>query len=79
MAQEKEALMEFIKEHRSNEANFEKLLARLQDEGTGSVISNKEEILEKGKMYKEMKESTGSAWPEFEKFVTAFEVGVTGK
>jgi len=77
-----EEVAAFIKEHRSNEAAFEKLYSRLNEESEmpGSDDAYKNNLLEvKEKSveeYRKAKEINGTAWPEFEKFVTGFEKAV---
>lgn len=79
-----EEVAAFIRECRSNEASFEKLYARLSEEsentdGSSSYTNALKEVKEKAAVeYKKAKEQGGSAWPEFEKFVTGFEITVTG-
>ncbi|HEX8315227.1 MAG TPA: hypothetical protein VF609_09545 [Flavisolibacter sp.] len=70
----------FIKEHRSNEGNFEKLYAKLEEE-TGNATTNGlhnsiNDIQTKADEYRKAKENGGTAWPEFEKFVSEFEKAV---
>jgi pyruvate/2-oxoglutarate dehydrogenase complex dihydrolipoamide acyltransferase (E2) component len=78
-----EETLDFIHQHRSNEINFEKLDAKLEEQ-----LSNAEanqpyavslaEIKEKQVVeYKKAKKSSGEAWPEFEKFVSHFERAIT--
>jgi hypothetical protein len=72
-----EEVAAFIREHRSNESNFEKLYAKLEEE-TGKDDTNYtnqlQEIKEKGaEEYRKAKQTSGTAWPEFEKFVSEFE------
>ena len=72
-----------IRENRANESNFEKLYRKLEEEtangnGNGSYANNLEEIKEKSAAeYQKAKETRGSAWPEFEKFVSDFEKTIT--
>ena len=69
----------FIREHRGNEGNFEKLYNKLEAEIEDNPTAEKyvgslQEIKEKAvPEYKKAKETKGTAWPEFEKFVTEFE------
>jgi len=76
-----EDLSSFIRENRSNEANFDTLYAKLielsNSESKNSLV-NFEDIMAKAETYKQAKEYTGTAWPEFEKFVSAFEKAVMG-
>ena len=78
-----EELTGFIREHRSNESNFNLLYAKLEAETaerngqagyTNSLIEVKEKTADE---YHKAKETHGSAWPEFEKFVSDFEKTVT--
>lgn len=72
-----EEVATFIREHRSNESNFEKLQQKLEEEitgGEGDYTTQLKEIKEKNvEEYTKAKENGGTAWPEFEKFTTAFE------
>ena len=74
-----EELAAFIREHRNNEANFETIYARLEKEsGSGQGGEDYQSALaaikdKQGETYRNMKEKTGSAWPEFENFVNQFE------
>ena len=78
-----EGVMDFIQQYRSNEINFEKLSQKLDEEiGTdgaeGEYVSDLTEVKEKAaQTYRQAKETSGSAWPEFEKFVTGFETAIT--
>ena len=73
----------FIRDNRGNEASFEdlyqKLLDELRDENSSSAYREKlEEIKEKqAEVYRQAKDTQGSAWPEFENFVSEFEKAVT--
>ena len=71
-------LVAFIREHRSSEANFEKLYQRLDQEidkeENKSYQVELSEIKEKhADEYRRNKEKNASSWSEFEKFVTHFE------
>jgi hypothetical protein len=72
-----EEVTAFIREHRSNESNFEKLYAKLEEqtrEDNKTYTSQLLEIKEKSaEEYRKAKETGGTAWPEFEKFVSEFE------
>lgn len=73
-----EALSAFIREHRSNEANFGKLAAKLDevlDDSAQDVAVHAAfaAVKEYAGTYQEARERSGSAWPEFEQFVTQFE------
>ncbi len=76
-------LLEFIKQHRSNEIHFEKLFARLEEEsakpGSSQQYSQSlNEIKEKqAEEYRQHKNAGTTAWPEFEKFVSEFEKTIT--
>lgn len=79
-----EQKLQFIQEHRSNESHFEKLNTLLEQ-----VLEDKELVngasdksflealnavkQKQSEEYRVMKEKQGSAWPEFEKFVSQFE------
>ena len=72
-----EEVAAFIREHRSNESNFEKLLQKLEEEAGADdehYAAQLKEISEKNvEEYHKARETGGTAWPEFEKFVSAFE------
>ena len=72
-----EEVSAFIREHRSNESNFEKLYAKLEEETKkedATYASQLKEISDKAAAeYRKAKENGGTAWPEFEKFVSEFE------
>lgn len=78
-----DSVLEFIKAHRSNEANFEKLVSKLEEEASNAENSQQytgalQEIKEKQtEEYRQAKTTTGTAWPEFENFVSAFEKAIT--
>lgn len=76
-----EEIAAFIREHRSKEENFEKLLARLDEAEhevtNGTFKSAVDPIRTKAEEYEKAKETGGTAWPEFEKFVTGFEKSIT--
>ena len=71
----------FIREHRSSESNFDKLSNKLDEaanNGSGDFSSSLSEVKEKLiPPYQKARETGGSAWPEFEKFVSEFEKTVT--
>jgi hypothetical protein len=76
-----EEVAAFIKDHRGNEADFALLYKKLVEESTGNGEPDYQQTLAEIKdkaaeEYKTAKERTPSAWPEFEKFVTAFEKAV---
>ncbi len=77
-----EKVTAFIREHRSNEGDFEKIYTRLTEESEmpGSDDAYKNNLLEvkekAAEEYRKAKEINGTAWPEFEKFVTGFEKAV---
>lgn len=74
-----------IREQRSSEGNFETLYGVLQEAKNFAQQNNKaalanelNEVDEKyAAEYKKAKEVAGSAWPEFEKFVSQFEKSLT--
>ncbi|MDB5250873.1 MAG: hypothetical protein JWP27_42 [Flaviaesturariibacter sp.] len=67
----------FIREHRSNELNFEKLAARLEEERRAGLDPELGPVMEtEGAAYRQARETRASAWPEFERFVSAFEKAV---
>ena len=73
--------MEFLKEHRNQEGNFEAILQKAEEERqrTGEETYRQElsELLDKqADIYRKAKERGGTAWPEFEKFVSGFERAV---
>lgn len=70
----------FIREHRSNESNFKILQQKLEEEtgaGDENYASQLKEIKEKNiEEYTKARENGGTTWPEFEKFISAFEKAV---
>lgn len=70
----------FLRQHRSNESNFATLYARLEAEigkAGGNYKTLLQDVREKGAAeYRSAKESAGTAWPEFENFVSGFEKAV---
>lgn len=81
-ATKQEDLLEFIKEHRSNEANFpaihQKLEGALQEATPGSAYHNALTDVKQKHLptYLKAKESGSPSWPEFENFVAEFERSV---
>lgn len=83
-----EELARFIREHRSDEANFERLYHKLEETYTtlqksdtqpkdNGFAENLHKILEtQAATYKQNKEKGISTWSEFETFVTHFEKAV---
>ena len=75
-------LTAFLREHRSNEGNFEKLYQKLQEETTredadAQYRNELQALVEKeADEYRKAKEAGGTAWPEFEKFASGFEKAV---
>ena len=75
-------LLQFIREHRSNAANFSTLTEKLDAE-LNNATSDKvyhaalTETKEKyATVYREALENGGTAWPEFESFIAHFERSV---
>lgn len=71
----------FLREHRSNESNFEKIYKRLQEEerqpGTDpDYKAALRDAKDRAEEYQTAKQK-GVAYPEFEKFVSEFEKAVT--
>jgi hypothetical protein len=74
-----------IREQRSSESNFEGLYQTLvsatkaaEDSNNTALAAELKEVNEKyAAEYQKVKETGGSAWPEFEKFVTQFERALT--
>jgi len=76
-----EDLAAFIRENRSSEGNFEKLLAKMEDAATDNETKEvlkitPEDIRTKADEYRKAKETGSTGWPEFEKFVSEFEKAV---
>lgn len=77
--------LQLIREQRSSESNFDTLYQTLQaatkaaeENNDTTLAAELKEADEKyAAEYKKAKESGGSAWPEFEKFVTQFERALT--
>ena len=76
-------VLQFTKAHRSNEANFEKLLSKLEEEAGNAENSQQytkalQEIkVKQAEEYRQAKATAGTAWPEFENFISAFEKAIT--
>jgi hypothetical protein len=76
-------VLEFIRQHRSNEANFDTLNTKLEEEHANEknpqqYVQALKDIKEKqAEEYRKNKSMGGSAWPEFEKFVSQFEKAIT--
>ena len=76
-----EEIMQVIRENRSSESNFPLLLQQLekatvlaQQQNNTALAGDLQEVKETyAAEYQTAKENGGSAWPEFEKFVTQFE------
>lgn len=78
--------MRIVREHRSSESNFTTLHQTLLSAQKAATESNNttladelNEVEEKYvATYTKARETGGTAWPEFEKFVTEFERALTG-
>lgn len=76
-----EQIMQTIRENRSSESNYtllqqelDKTIAAARQAGRPVVTKELEDVKEKyAAEYEKAKEAGGTAWPEFEKFVTQFE------
>ncbi len=75
-------LKAFIREHRSNESNFDTVYQKMETEqgqaasqqGDAAYAASLQEIMEKqAAEYRSAKEAGGTAWPEYEKLITAWE------
>jgi peptide-methionine (R)-S-oxide reductase len=83
--QSPDELLQFIREHRSSEGNFDKIAQELetristaQEQNDTALAQKLQEVKEKyGDTYTKAKETSGSAWPEFEKFITQLELALT--
>jgi hypothetical protein len=83
MEQRAAQTLEFLKEHRSSEANFEKVAAKLdemilvaREHSREELLNSLEELREKQlPVYLKAKEN-GSSYPEYEKLVSGFEVAL---
>lgn len=75
-----EETVAFIREHRSNEGSFSVLYAKLEEvagNADGDYKERLNELKEKQAVaYSTAKDNSGTAWPEFEKFVSGFERAV---
>jgi peptide-methionine (R)-S-oxide reductase len=80
-----EQIMQTIRENRSSESNYallqqelDKTIAAARQAGNPDVTKELEDVKEKyAAEYEKSKETGGTAWPEFEKFVTQFERALT--
>lgn len=78
-------LKEWIKTQRSNESNFEAVYQKLEKEHAFALQQNNAEyaaslleIIDKqAAEYRNAKESAGTAWPEYEKLITAWERAIS--
>lgn len=82
--QSPDALLQFIRKHRSSEGNFASILQAVNQEiesvqpNNPALAQTLEEVKEKyAEPYTKAKETGGSAWPEFEKLVTQLELALT--
>lgn len=83
--QSPDELLQFLREHRSSEGNFDKISQELethirtaQEQNKPALAQTLQEVKEKyGDTYCKAKETSGSAWPEFEKFITQLELALT--
>lgn len=71
----------FIRERRGNERSFEELYEKLKSEienadAPQTYRTALEDAEKKASEYKKAGETGGTAWPEFEKFVSEFEKSV---
>jgi peptide-methionine (R)-S-oxide reductase len=79
-------IMQTIRENRSSESNFATLQQELDNtistahrSGETGLLAELQEIKEKYvSEYEKARESGGTAWPAYEKFVTQFERALTG-
>jgi hypothetical protein len=75
-------LLQRIREHRSNEANFNELQGLLEAELSGMELDpayskSLQELKDKQVQdYRKAKEERSSAWPEYEQFFSQFETTV---
>lgn len=80
-----EEIMQNIRAHRSSESNYaalqeelDRAIAASKQASSESLAGELQEVKEKyAAEYEKAKETGGSAWPEFEKFVTQFERALT--
>ena len=80
-----EEILQAIRDNRSSEANFdrlleflEKALASSQKNQHKALATDLQNVKEKyAAAYRQAKEAGGTAWPEFENFVTQFERSLT--
>jgi hypothetical protein len=82
-----EEFLQFIKERRSDESHFEEIYHKLEevlqsagdDQQAGTnFFDNLEDVKEKqAEEYRKAKEVGGTAWPEYEKFITQLERNIT--
>ena len=85
MAPSPDEYLQIIRENRSSESNFETIYQTLQSAIETAKQSNDNELANElsevdekyAAEYNKAKETGGTAWPEFEKFVTQFERALT--
>lgn len=75
-----EEVAAFLRQHRGNESNAEAIYQKLEEAMAGSTneayTQSLADVKEKASEYRKAKETGGSAWPEFENFVSEFEKAV---
>ena len=84
-----EDFLQFIRERRSDESHFGELNNKLDevistlsnlDNGNTAFVDRLKEVKEKqATEYMQAKENGGTAWPEFEKFITQLETSATAE
>jgi hypothetical protein len=80
-----EEVMQIVRENRSSESNFDRLLQQLekaillaQKENNTVLAEDLQAVkVKQAATYQKAKETGGTAWPEYEKFVTQFEQSLT--
>jgi len=82
-----EEFLLFIRERRSDESHFDELYDKLNEliqavssngiENADYVSQLKEAKEKQAEVYKQAKETGGTAWPEYEKFITQLEKTTT--
>lgn len=79
-------IIETVRDARSSESNFETIVQELdkaielaKKEDKQTLVDELQEVSDKyAAEYRKSKEVRGTAWPEFEKFVTQFERALAG-
>lgn len=79
---DQQSILAFIRQHRGDESHFTVLHNRLlgdESADDSTLQPLKEEGEKLADVYKNAKEKSGTAWPEFENFVSFYEKSLTSQ